>query len=298
MNVEALIDRIGTFAVAEAPRVSRPWGPAEDEFLRQQVGYMTDQEIGDVLDRTEIAVMLRRKRDLHLPSPSRHPSIITASQAAVMLGVDSHKITHWVDKGYIPGRYMAGKRVIRLIPRISLLVWAISPKNWVYFDISKVREPKLKRLLALRAQRWGDEWWSSRQVADYHGVTTGDVKRYIKLGRLKSFRLPVSLGGRHDGDRAWSNHFILKSDAVATQFFRRDQKAQDWYARMFSPRADAWLLKAKDELGMTFVDIGKTMKIGKQKVDKYNRGGTNPIIAHRYKVLKLKETSRKRKPRK
>ncbi|HJS17311.1 MAG TPA: hypothetical protein VJ785_01085 [Anaerolineales bacterium] len=269
---------------------SPAWTPAEDQFIRQNLGRMTDEEMGLALGRTAIAVHLRWHRDLQLPGPSKATNILTANTAARLLGIDSHKTAAWVDLGLIPGRIMAGGRNIRLIDRQALRRWVLNPMNWVYFDPKKVRDPELKRMLALRAARWGDEWWSTPKVAKYHGVATGDVKRYITKGWLKSFRLPVSLGGRNL-DRKWSNHFVLKSDAIQVRFatypgIRRDS--------LWTAAADAWILKARDELGMTFVAIGRTMKIGKYN---YTKRSNNTIMYryHQLKALQKKNTRRRAK---
>jgi hypothetical protein len=145
-------------------------------------------------------------------------------------------------------------------------------------------------MLQLRAARWGDEWWSTPRVAKYHHVETGDVKRLIADGRLPSFRLPVSLGGRHP-ERGWSNHFVLKSEALKVKF----QKGRGNHLPCkFTPAADAWLLKARDELGMTFVHIGRTMKIGSEK--KNHKTGTsmsNPTISYRYHQLKARAVKKR-----
>lgn len=269
------------------------WSHEEEEFLKKNLGYMTDKEIGDALGRTEIAVHLHWSRDLHLPSPSKNPNVLTANQAAEMIGIDGHKVAHWVDRGLIAGRLVAGGRKIRLIRRVTFFVWVCSPSNWVYFDIRKVKDAHLKRLLKLRAKRWGDEWWSARKAADYHGVTSKDITRQAKLGRIKSFHLPVSLGGRH-ADRKWSNHYFLKSDVVKLElcfgkgYGRKNQK----YQKKFTPAADAWLLKARDELGMSFVHIGRTMKIGKEKIGPTG-GRSNPVIGYRYKTLKANKRKAK-----
>lgn len=275
------------------------WTEAEDAFLEKNLGYMTEAEMGKHLGRTEVAVRLRWKRDLHLTAPSKHPGVITAHQAAEILGIDGHKLAHWVDCGLIPGRIMAGGRKIRLIRRVSFFMWACSPKNWVYFNIHQVRDEKLARLLALRAERWGDEWWDGRQAADHHGVTPKHLLFYVKLGRIQSFRLPVSLGGR-DHNRKWSNHYYLKSDVVKLKFAlgKGNQELRKPQTR-FTPAADAWLLKARDELGMTFVHIGRTMKIGREKIGPTG-GRSNAVIGHRYKVLKVEQakSAKKRKARK
>lgn len=289
-----LLDRL-VFATMAEETTHRYWTEAEDQFLRDHLALMTDAEIGERLGRSEVAVHIRWTRELHLPSRSKHPDVVTAQQAANMLGIDSHKIAHWVDCGLIPGRLMPGDRKIRLIKRQAFRRWVLNPMNWVYFRIERVRDPELKRMCKKRAKRWGDEWWTTRQVADYQGVDTGDVKRYIAAGTLPSFRLPVSLGGRHE-DRGWSNHFVLKSDALQVKFNKRGKGHFD-YPSQFTPAADRWLLKARDQLEMTFVHIGRTMKIGSEK--KNHKTGTsmsNPTISYRYHQLKARQAkSQKRK---
>lgn len=289
-----LLDRL-VFATMAEETTHRSWTEAEDQFLRDSLALMTDAEIGEQLGRSEVAVHIRWTRELHLPSRSKNLDVVTAQGAAQMLGIDAHKIAHWVDMGLIPGRLMPGARKIRLISRQAFRRWVLNPMNWVYFRIEKIQDQELKRMCKKRAVRWGDEWWTTRQVADYHGVDTGDVKRYIAAGTLPSFRLPVSLGGRH-AERTWSNHLVLKSQALHVKFNTRGKGHFD-YPSQFTPAADAWLLKARDQLGMTFVHIGRTMKIGSEK--KNHKTGTsmsNPTISYRYHLLKARQAkSPKRK---
>ncbi len=274
-SVISAVKRIGTKRPA-----SREWLPVEDAFLKATLGLLTEEDIASELNRTLIAVHLRWKRDLSLPAPSKDPSVITAHGAAKMLGIDAHKTAYWVDCGLIPGRLMPGKRKIRLIERISFLTWACSPRNWVWFDPKEVQDPHLRRLLKLEAQRWGDEWWSTRQTAEYHGVDTGTIKLQIQIGRFpNAFRLPFSRGGR-DLNRKWSNWFVLKSEVEALEI--PHGRGRPGISRKFSNAADAWILKARDQLGMTFAEIGRTMKIGKRSYH-YR---SNPIIGNRYHILK------------
>jgi hypothetical protein len=296
-TMDALLDNIMTRAEVSLPRTgSNRWSIQEDNFLRENLGWLTDAEIADELGRSVNAVHIRWSRDLMLPSPSRNPDIFTAHQAAYMLGIDPHKIAHWVDAGLIAGRLMAGGRKIRLIRRVSLMVWVCNPKNWVYFDIHNVQDVHVKRLLKLKAKRWGDEWWSARQAADYHSTDAKEIVRQAKLGRIESYRLPVSLGGRHgDASRKWSNHYFLKSAVVKLEIchgkgcYRKNIKSTK-----FTARADAWLLKARDELGMTFVEIGRTMKIGHVSLCN-GRARTNKTIGYRYKTLKIAKLANKSK---
>jgi hypothetical protein len=265
------------------------WTEDEDKFMKEHLGWLTDDEIGEALGRTGTAVHIRWDRELGLPGPSKAPDVITANKAANALGIDVHVFAGWVDMGLIPARLMAGKRKIRLIQRTTFLRWVLNPMNWPYFDPKKVMDPKLKSLLKKRTKRWGDEWWTTVQVAKYHGVTTKDVLRYItKLGRLRSFHLPVSRSGRHI-NRAWSNHFVLKSEAIQVKFHKKGIGQFD-HLSPFTPAADRFLLKAHDELGLRFVDIGRMMKIGRSEWNKGNR-----TIAHRYRQLKKRQLRKGRR---
>lgn len=201
---------------------SRQWTTDEDAFLAANLGKLSDAEIGKALGRTSIGVHLRWSRDLQLRSPSKADDVITAYQAALSLGIDGHKVAHWVDKGFIPGRLMAGGRKIRLITREDFQKWALEPLHWMYFDIDQVQDEELKKLLKQKAKEWKDEWWTTPRVAKYHGVGTSDVKRYIKAGRIKATQIQYSYGGR-DPELRWRLWFVLKSEATrkTLKFVRR-----------------------------------------------------------------------------
>lgn len=216
------------------------WTEEEDNFLRENLGWLTEEQMSAYLGRTPVAIHLRWKRDLLLYAPSKHPDVITAEQAGNMLGVESHAFMWWCDNKLVPSRILPGGRKIRIIQREALKRWVVNPANWIYFDWKKIQDEKLKRLCELRAQRWGDEWWTTRQVADYHGVDVKDVTRYIKLGRIKGVQCDVSKGGRH-ADRRWTYWFVLKSDAVKINFVRGQGSNTAWKP---TPRQVKWMRKA------------------------------------------------------
>jgi hypothetical protein len=232
---------LANIQVSNVPVKAPKWTAEEDRFLRATLGLLSEEDIASELGRSVIGVHLRWKRDLCLSAPSKAPSVIMANRASKALGIDGHTIAYWVDVGFIPGRIMPGKRKIRLIERVTLLRWACAPINWVYFDPKRVQDPKLKRLLQLEAQRWGDEWWSTRRAADYHGLRS----------QVKSLVIPHGSG-------------------------------RPGLSRNFTKAADAWILKARDHLGMTFIEIGRTMKVGK----KFYHHKTNTSIMNRYHQLK------------
>ncbi len=286
-SLDTLLDHVAGQVLITSPRKNaRPWTKEEDQFVRESLGWLSDEEIGQAIGRTAVAVHDRWDRDLGLPGPSKAPDVITAQKAADMLGIDAHKTAFWVDMELIPGRLMAGARKIRLIDRQVFRRWVLNPMNWVYFRADKVRDPELKRMLKKRSKRWGNEWWSTAQAARYHGTDTGEIKRYIQMGRLPSFRLPLSLGGRHP-DRKWSNHFVLKSDAIGMRFYKRGEAFKEHSP--FTPAADRFLLKAHDEWGLDFVVIGRMMKIGKAEWHKGNR-----TIAHHYHQLKARQAKQRK----
>lgn len=261
-TADAFMDRLVRRAVAEdAANGRRTWTPAEDAFIREHLGWLTDAEMGEALGRTETAVHLRWNRDLQLPGPSKSPEVITALKAAELLGIDGHKVAHWVDAGLIRGRLMAGGRKIRLIQREDLRRWALNPMNWVYFDIRNVLDEELHHLLAMRAKRWNNEWWPTERVAQYHGVDTSDVKRYIRAQRILAFQPQVSLGGRHPL-RGWARWFVLKSEATRADlhFVKRGDDMTG-----LTPRGKAWMKKAL-RMGWRAPHIARSMKRSDQTV--------------------------------
>jgi hypothetical protein len=231
------------------------WTEEEDNFLRENLGWLTEDEIAAHLGRTVVAVHLRWKRDLLLPAPSRHPDVITAEQAANVLRVESHAFIWWCDNGLIQFRIMPGGRKIRIIQREAFKRWIVNPANWIYFDWKNIQDEKIKRLCELRAQRWGDERWTTRQVADHHGVDVKDVTRFIKLGRVKGVQCQVSKGGRH-AERRWTYWFVLRSDALKLEFVRGQGSNTAWKP---TPRQVKWMRKAF-KMGWSYNAILRSMK--------------------------------------
>jgi len=231
------------------------WTEDEDAFLRENIGKLTDEEIGKKIGRSMYAVRLRRMRDLHLPSPSKQAGVITANQAAALIGIDAHKLTYWCDAGMIPYSIMAGGRKIRLIPKVSFYRWVVSPSSWIYFDWKKIPDPHLYRLCQLRAQRWGDEWWTTSQVAKFYGkdLTAQDIKPLIKRKDIPAVQLQYSRGGRHTS-RTWSLWFIKKSDAIQYSYKFKCGR-QRWQP---TERAIAWIRKAH-KMGLTVLEITRSM---------------------------------------
>lgn len=238
-------------------RTSSRWTPEEDAYLKKNLGFLHEREIAKHLGRTVVSVHLRWKRDLHLTAPSKHPDFITGLQAAIMLGVDMHKISHWCDVGLIPYRNMAVDRKMRLIYRTTLFRWVTTPANWIYFNWNNIQDKHLRRLCALKAARWGDEWLSTPEVAKLHGshLTSKDVQRLIYRKELPAVQVATSIGGRHK-DPAWLNWYVLRSDAKRAKFYRGKGNRPGF---TLTPRAAAWCKKAYYEMGLSIAAINRTM---------------------------------------
>ena len=226
-------------------RKSPAWTLAEDEFLREHLGVLSEEEIGRRLGRTPVATGLRWKRDLGLPAPSKTPGYVTARQAGRMLGVDVHAVVRWIDElGILPADTLPFKtpRRVRRIRLSALRLFATRPRNWVYFRPLSVPDPDLARLVARAHALWDDEWLTTGAVADIHGVDTNDVTRAIYLGRLPAVR--------------WNNWRVQRSDAERATFPKGRGSGHE---RVWPDGADAFLTLAR-AIGLPFGVIAHLMR--------------------------------------
>ena len=247
-----------------APTKSPRWTEDEDEFLRRNLGYVEETQIAESLGRSQLGVHLRWSKYRGFPAPSKHPDYLTAQQIAKRLGEDAHKVCSWIDRGMLPGEILPGERKIRRVRKAVLLRWLVNPDNWIWFEIERVRDPHLRRLLELKRERWGDEWWTTPQIAAYHGVDVGDVKRYIKLGRIQAVQAR-NRGGRHKHNR-WANWFVLRSEATRKDlvFYKGSGSGHD--LAVWSERSDAFILLAR-AVGLPVRNIAWLMEWDFKRVD-------------------------------
>jgi hypothetical protein len=119
-----------------------------------------------------------------------------------------------------------------MINEVSLRRWVVSPISWVYFDPSRIVDKGLARLVELAQARWGDEWLSTRQVADMKGTDTKVVLMAIKRGQLPGVHIQEK-DGRHEG-AAWAFWAVRRSDAERWQ---NNAPAFDLHAFMLLARA-------------------------------------------------------------
>lgn len=222
------------------------WSPEETEFVRQNLGPMTYEEIGEMLGRSWNAVKIRQVRQ-RIPAPSKRPGYLTGNQVAKLFRVDIHSVMRWRACGIMPFEVLPGERGIMSVHIRTVYRWAVQPRNWIYFKAERVRDAHLRRLVELAQERWKDEWWTVGQVEDYHKLTDGLVRKHIQKGLLPAVR--------------WGNWWVRKSDAMNYEFHSGENRYKA-YCKKYSPRADAWILRARDELGMTCQEVAVRMKGG------------------------------------
>lgn len=186
------------------------WSQEEIDYFRERAPHMSNAEIAAQLGRSDLAVKIKRAR-FGLSSVTRNELYFTANTAAKALGIDIHSMTRLIELGLVPFEMAPTEKKIYRIRRDKLLAWAVDPMNWPHFlytlswRVRKIPDPKIRRMIELRRQRWKDEWLSSGQVARLLGVDSKDVNRvFIKRGQYK---------GRK-GQRA--NWYFLKSDVLAS----------------------------------------------------------------------------------
>ena len=175
------------------------WTPEEEQFLREQIGLMSDEQIGAALGRSAFAIKIHRQRK-GIPAHSKRPGWLTGNGAAKLMGVDVHNVMRLCRRGFLPHQVMPGERGILMVREAVLYRWAVNPLNWVYFRLEKVRDARLRRMLELKQARWDDEWWTIGQAAAWHGADDAVLNNAFHDGRLRG--------------KKWGNWWVLRSEAT------------------------------------------------------------------------------------
>lgn len=220
----------------------RAWSAAELAYVHACLGEQSYEEIARQLGRSAAAVKIAQVR-YRLGAPSRRAGFLTGGQVARILGTDTHAVGRWVALGLLPAGRVAGRRGILRIAKSALYRFAVNPDNWIYFRTDRVRDPALARLIARKQALWGDEWWTTGQVARHFGLaSTSAITTAIQRGKLPA--------------RRWGNWYVRRSDALRYGFGRSRRRK----TRVCSPAADAFLLRARQEWGLSFAAIDRLMK--------------------------------------
>ena len=220
---------------SSTPTVSARWTAEEDRYLQDNLGKKPLGEIAKTLGRSRNALKIRYTRQGY-PAPTKLPGWISLTQAARLLGVESHAVPGWFRRGIIPGRYAYSRnRDIAIIKLADLKFWATRPEHWPYFNVENMPPGHLRRLVEKAQHRWGDEWLTTRQVAEMHDLNPRDILNAVYKGRLPAIQCP-HIGGRDNA--SWAFWFIRKRDALQYDHVGRSRSATiPW----FTLRAESFL---------------------------------------------------------
>lgn len=226
LSVQADPRRVAVLGARQGATTAKAayWAAEDDAFLREHLGWLSEEEIGARLGRTRDAIHLRWTRDLRLTAPTKNPDWLPAIQVADLLGQKCAKsIVRLIQEGLLSARMAPTDTDIYLIHREEIKRFAVNPENWIYFRPERVTDPYLRSLISRRKERWGDEWWSVGQVTAYHGLSVNAVNQQIRKGLLRAKR--------------WGNWWVRRSDALAAKFQLKKGHPIEW-----SEGADAFLL--------------------------------------------------------
>lgn len=177
----------------EAAPLTREWTDEETQYLDDQLGVIPMAEIAVNLGRTWNAIKIMMTR-LGLKAPSKRPGYLTGNGVANALGIDSHAIIMWHERGIIDFGVVPGTLGVLRIARQRLLRWAINPENWPYWlytinhKIRHIPDEHISRLIKRQLLRWPDEWWTTGQAAKYHDVNIRVIARQALLGNIATIQ--------------------------------------------------------------------------------------------------------------
>ncbi len=168
------------------------WKASDLQFLRDNLGKLSPEEIAKALGRSEDGIKVKWTR-MGYDAPSRRKDELTLWKASVKLGVDIHLFMMLAERGLIPCRRLPGK-TIHVMKKRAFVRWVMNPENWPYVmhvirNPSRVKDQHLRRLIELRKERWGDVWLSPGEAAKFLGLSCSKgVNACIHRGTVKAVR--------------------------------------------------------------------------------------------------------------
>ncbi len=147
-------------SVIRSPR----WMQEEKKFLRENIGKLSDSEIGSALGRSDDAIKIKRTR-WGFVSPSKRTGYLTAHQVCLLLSLDSHNIKSGRLKG-IQCPYLGGRDKARWA------FWFVRKSEVLSWRVPKGSDVRIK-WISDRA----DEFMLRMSLA---GKNAGDISRMMK----------------------------------------------------------------------------------------------------------------------
>jgi hypothetical protein len=163
------------------------WTAEEDEFLKDNTGFLSLEEIAETLGRPLEGVKLRRQRT-GIPATTKR--WMSANDVADRLGVDCKVVVRWIDEmGFLDGWLLPVKHTQYAITELALKRFIIKPEHWTLLNVHAIPDPHLRRLALRAMERWGDRWVTTGQVAEWLGCHHKDVLLQIYRGRIRGVQL-------------------------------------------------------------------------------------------------------------
>lgn len=236
-------------------RNSRARFSSEDhQWLEENLQLLGAEECARILGRSLNSVHVHAVR-AGMIHPRHAKGFLSGNMIASILGVDSHCPPCWIDRGILEGErfpYNPESQWKRRVKIVTFKRWLIHPESWVYFDVNKMTDPHLQRLVHLAQSKWGDEWWGLRRAADQLGTDPGSLRHYLIKHHLPAIR---AVGMGREREQAWAYWFVPKSVVMQITWPRRGSPRL-----VFTERAMRFIVKARDEWGKSWLDIRRMMK--------------------------------------
>lgn len=190
--------------VDKPARSGKDWTPDELEFLSNNLGLMSDKELANRLQRSEIAIWLAAKKKLH--GQRRKDNFYTATEVARALGIPCLKrVVGWLERGWLQGKrapWRQGLNYVWLFTEEDI-VECLRRRPWLT-NLKTMPEHYFRSVVREEWER--DPWYTCEQVAPLLGVKTPDtVYLHIYRGWLPAEKKP---GGPHQGE------WIIRRSAV------------------------------------------------------------------------------------
>ena len=245
-DLSTLITNTLKVGMAQAPSRKAPrWSEKDLNRIKELLPFYSPKVVGQILGRSEDAIKIIRQRQ-KIKASSKSEGWLSANRVMRLLGMpDARPVMGWIKKGLVLGHQIQGDDTW-MVHEISLRRWIVSPISWLYFDTEKIQDPHLARLVELAQEHWGDEWLTSRQVADLKGTMTRQVGQTIFRRQLPAVHI-VGKDGRHENGK-WAFWGVKRSDAEAWQFKPPAYNPMD--------RRHAFILLAS-AIGLSCMTIGK-----------------------------------------
>ena len=134
----------------------KKWSISEIDYLHENWGRITLNNLSMRLKRTKVAIDIKAKR-MNLGASTRADEYMTANQVAILLNIDSHVVLRWIEKHNLKAvkKVMLFKRKFWLVKHYDLCRWL--KNNQDRFD---------SRRIELFALGYEPEWLQEKRRRD------------------------------------------------------------------------------------------------------------------------------------